>query len=69
MDQGKCWNVFRIERMVSDVSTMHVNQPKSVSLSMFWGALLLLCIGIVLSLLLCLGEVAFFKYRGRVSSI
>ena len=69
VDRGKCWNVTRAERMISAVSALHVNKPKKVTVSMFWGALLLICVGIACSLLAFLGEALYFKYRGRVSGM
>ncbi len=63
----QCWNVTTFERHVADMSQLFVNKPKQINLDMFWGPLVLLVIGIVLTGVIAAVEMLYYKYRGRVS--
>ena len=52
---------------MSTNSQMSVNKPKRIDLSMFWGPLVMIAVGVILSVIVGLAEIFYFKYRGRVS--
>ena len=52
---------------MSAQSQLLVNKPKQVNLNMFWSGIVLIIIGTVVSCLVAVGEIFWFKYRGRVS--
>lgn len=43
------------------------DSPKQITLTEYWGPLVLIVVGIVASILTSIAETAFYKYKGRVS--
>lgn len=64
-----CWNVTTIEETVSTASTLEVNEPKRVSVGMFWSPLVVMILGVILSFIVAVAEIFWYKYRGRVSCL
>ena len=70
VDNGECWNVTKAEETVAAYNYYTLNNtPQQVGMSHFWGALVLMCVGIVLALIVGMVETLYYKYRGRVSSV
>ena len=68
VDSGECWNVTFLERIVADVSSqLSVNRPKSIDMSMFWGPMVLLIVGVIAGLGIALAEMMYYRQWGRVS--
>lgn len=67
-DYGQCWNVSKIENQITTALSLALNEPKKINMSMFWGPLVLIISGIIISILVCVVEVLWYKYRGRVST-
>jgi len=65
---GQCWNFTRVDRAISDINNaLYVDKPKSVDLNMFCGAIVLLVVGIIISLIIAFGEMMYYRQWGRVS--
>ena len=66
--KGECWNVTkRAEVERASRSQVYLNKPKTVNLSMMWSAFVIIACGIILSVIVAVGEIMWFRYRGRVS--
>ncbi|CAD5125030.1 DgyrCDS13270 [Dimorphilus gyrociliatus] len=50
------------------ISMTELNEPKRIDLSIFKGALILISVGLVMSLFVGIGEILYFKYKGRYQS-
>lgn len=69
VDRNECWNVTVMDRIVADVtSIMYVNKPKSIDLNMFWGPLVLVIVGVVVSLIIAFAEMMYYRQWGRYKS-
>ena len=64
---GECWDVALQEKHLSQTSALFINKPKVVNLKMFWGPLVLLLVGVVVTILVAIAEILYYKYKGRVS--
>ena len=63
----QCWNVTTLEKAVSRAqSVLYMDKAQAVSINMFWSPLVVMVIGIVLASLVAIGEILWYKYRGRV---
>ncbi len=63
----ECWNVTTVENHGQQMSQLYVYKPRQITLDMFWGPLVLLVIGVVLSGVIAGVEILYFKCKGRVS--
>ena len=59
---GKC----SAKEEASKKTVVSLRTPRPVDLGSFWGALVLLAVGLVLSLLTAAAEMLFFRLRGQV---
>lgn len=64
IDRGECWNVTHIET-ASRINSFELNKPKQVTMHEFWGPLVLLVVGVIISILLAVAEIGYYRYRGR----
>ena len=61
--------VLQIEKMTSQQTTLALNNsPKKITLKEYWGPLVLIIVGIIVSVIAAVAETMYFKYKGRVSS-
>ncbi|ELU17492.1 hypothetical protein CAPTEDRAFT_164454 [Capitella teleta] len=64
----QCWNVTLVETVLRKQLSLDVNRPKKVDMRIFWGPLVMIITGLVLSSLVCLAETIWYKTRGRYSA-
>jgi ABC-type amino acid transport substrate-binding protein len=67
-ERGECWNVTKMEKVISQANSFTLNKPKQITVDMFWGPLVLLTVGVILSILIGTAEVFYYKYKGRYDS-
>ena len=67
--EDQCWNVTKVEQSLSREAGIQVNKPKQINMTIFWGPLVMMISGLVISVLVTLAEVLWYKYRGRVSTV
>ena len=63
----ECWNISTVENHGQQMSELYVYRPRQINLEMFFGPLMLLVAGLVLSGMIAGVEILYFKYKGRVS--
>jgi len=70
---GQCWNATKRgdggTASSGKTAPLYVDQPKRIDLSMFWGALVLLLVGLVVSSLVAGGEIVYYRQWGKVSQL
>lgn len=49
------------------MSALYVNKPEGITLDMFMGPLLLILVGVILAIIVAIGEIIYYKQKGRVS--
>ena len=57
------------EKAQSKTSALYLDRPQRVTLHMFWSPIVLIIVGLVVSGLIGAGELLWYKYRGRVSTL
>jgi len=68
VDKNECWNVTIMDRVVADANSMlYINKPKTIDLNMFWGPLVLVIVGVLISLVIAFAEMMYYRQWGRVS--
>ena len=48
-------------------SALYLDTPRRVSMHMFWSPIVLMTIGLVVSALMAVAEILWYRQRGRVS--
>jgi len=67
VDPSQCWNVTQAERAASDTNAaMNADQPRSVDIATFSGPLILIGIGLVLSAIIAVVEIIYYRKVGQV---
>lgn len=70
VDRNECWNVTVSDRLAADAqaSALSVNRPTRVDLKTFWGPLVMVIAGLVLSLAVAFAEMMYYRQWGRYKS-
>ena len=64
----KISSVLQVEKMTSQQTALSLNNsPKKITLKEYWGPLVLIIVGIIVSVIAAVAETMYFKYKGRVS--
>ena len=67
-DRGQCWNVTKAERSIADFnSALYVDKPRSVDVTTFSGPFVLVIVGVIISVIVALAEILYYRQHGRVS--
>lgn len=64
-DMGECWNETEAEAEFSSVSSLLLNTPKQITFSMFWGPLLIISFGVLISICIGVAEMIYFAQKGK----
>lgn len=65
-EESECW-MKSTKKHVAKMSALYVNKPEGITLDMFMGPLLLILVGVILAIIVAIGEIIYYKQKGRVS--
>lgn len=66
VERGQCWNVTAAERMKHERSGLYAGSPKRIDANDFWGPLVLVIVGVIVTCLIAGAEIVFYRYKGKV---
>ena len=64
-DKGECWNVTEAERAAAR-TRLDAKQPQRIDSEAFWGPLVLVIVGVIISCLIAVAEIFYHRFKGMV---